>query len=150
MAFHLASSSSGAPSVPSFGFSVTKKLDRKNFPMWKLQVSSALKGAQLFSFIGPDSNRLSPFLEAKTDDKKGDMEPNPDYESWVAKDQTVLSFLLTSLSKEISAQVPTTVVTAKQAWDAIEAMFASQSRARIISTRMALANAYVQRDVINQ
>jgi len=141
MAFQLASSSSGVSSVPSFGFSVTEKLDQKNFPMWKLQVSSALKGAQLFSFIGPNSNPLSPFLEAKTDDKKGDMEPNPDYESWVAKDQTVLSFLLTSLSKEISAQVPTTVVTTKQAWDAIEAMFASQSRAHIISTRMALANA---------
>ncbi|XP_066385230.1 uncharacterized protein [Miscanthus floridulus] len=141
MVFQLASSLSSASSIISFIFSMTEKLDRKNFPMWKLQVSSALKGAQLFSFIGPNSNPPSPFLEAKSDDKKGDMEANPDYESWVAKDQTVLSFLLTSLSKEISEQVPTTVVTAKQAWDAIEAMFASQSRARIISTRMALANA---------
>ena len=65
---------------------------------------------------------------------------NPEYEAWVAKDQQVLSYLLASLSKEILGQI-STEVTASAAWAAIEAMFASQSRARIITTRMALATA---------
>jgi hypothetical protein len=65
---------------------------------------------------------------------------NPEYELWVAKDQQVLSYLLASLSKEILGQI-STEVTASVAWAAIEAMFASQSMACIITTRMALATA---------
>ena len=65
---------------------------------------------------------------------------NPEYEKWVAKDQQVLSYLLTSLSREIGSQV-TTVTTVASAWAAIEALHASQSRARVISTRMVLATA---------
>ena len=52
----------------------------------------------------------------------------------------VLSYLLINLSKEILGHV-NTEVTAKGAWAKIEGMFASQSRAKIIMTRMALANA---------
>ena len=63
---------------------------------------------------------------------------NPDYDIWMAKDQQVLSYLLTSLSKEILGQV-STEVTASTAWAAIVGMFASQSRVRVIATRMALA-----------
>jgi hypothetical protein len=70
---------------------------------------------------------------------------NPKYGPWIAKDQQVLSFLLTSLSKQILGQIPTTVKLAKEAWGAIEGMFASQSRARIISTRMALAMSTIGR-----
>lgn len=140
MAFHLALSSA-ASVAPSFGFSVTEKLARNNFPMWRMQVESALKGAQLATFIEASTVAPSPFLEpVKVEDGK-ESKPNPDYVSWVAKDQTVLSFLLTSLSKEILGQMPTTVKTASEAWATILGMFASQSRARITATRMALATA---------
>jgi histone deacetylase 1/2 len=54
--------------------------------------------------------------------------------------KTVLSYLLTNLSKEILGHV-NTETTAKGAWAVIEALFASQSRAKIISTRMALTSA---------
>lgn len=74
-------------------------------------------------------------------DKNEEPKPNPDFESWVAKDQSVLSFLLSLLSREILGQIPSTVASAKEVWAAIEAMFASQSRAHIISMRMALAMA---------
>jgi len=56
----------------------------------------------------------------------------------MAKDQQVLSYLRTSLSKEILGHV-NIEVTAAGAWAAIEGLFAAQSRARIIATRMALA-----------
>lgn len=52
----------------------------------------------------------------------------------------VLNYLLSNLRLEILAQV-STEVTAATAWATIEGMFASQSRARLISTRIALATA---------
>lgn len=63
---------------------------------------------------------------------------NPDYELWVAKDQTVLNFILSNLSKEILSQV-NSEVTAAGTWTAIQGLFAAQSHARVIATRMALA-----------
>lgn len=54
------------------------------------------------------------------------------------KDQTVLSYLFGSLSKEIFAQVSSAMPTASL-WAAIEGLNASQSRARVITMRMALA-----------
>ena len=65
---------------------------------------------------------------------------NPAYDKWVAQDQQVLSYLFGSLSKEIFAQVSTATSTV-ELWAEIQAHQASQSRARIISTRMALATA---------
>jgi hypothetical protein len=52
----------------------------------------------------------------------------------------VLNYLLSNLRLEILAQV-STEVTAATAWATIEGMFASQSRARLISNRMVLATA---------
>ena len=97
-----------------------------------------MKGAQAASFIKPSAKPPSEFLPAK-DDKEPPVS-NPEYDVWVAKDQQVLSYLLTSLSKEILGHV-NTKVTASAAWAAIEAMFVAQSRARVIATRMALATA---------
>jgi lipid A disaccharide synthetase len=70
------------------------------------------------SFILPDAVPPAPFLkmeEGTGTDKKEVDKPNPDYEIWVAKDQSVLCFLLGSLSKEISLQIPTTLTSAKEA-----------------------------------
>jgi len=78
---------------------VTEKLTRSNYQSWQAQVISAIKGAQAASFIKPSAKPPSEFLPAK-DDKEPSVS-NPEYDVWVAKDQQVLSYLLTSLSKEI-------------------------------------------------
>ena len=76
-------------------------------------------------------------LITKTDGKDVKT-PNPAYEEWEAADQQVLSFLLTSLSKEVMIQV-SSYETAAAAWKIIEEAFASQTRARIVNVRIALA-----------
>ena len=119
---------------------VTEKLTRSNYQSWLAQVSSAIKGAQAASFIRPSAIPPSKFLVTKGDGDAKDPVPNPDYDVWVAKDQQVLSYLLTSFSKEILGHV-NTEVTVAGAWAAIEGLFVAQSRARIIATRMALATA---------
>lgn len=79
----------------------------------------ALRGAQVAHFINPDA-------------------PFPAKE--VAKDQHVLNYLLSSISREILVQVAT-CTTAAKILKAIQDMFTSQSRGHVINTRMALATA---------
>jgi hypothetical protein len=124
---------------------VSEKLSRNNYNMWRLQVMSAIRGAQLGEYILPAAKAPEMYLtslkaDGTVDDKK-DPVPNPAYTTWISKEQTVLNFILSSLSKEIFSQVTASVDSAANAWAAIEALFASQSRARVISTRMALTSA---------
>jgi hypothetical protein len=64
---------------------------------------------------------------------------NPEYEDWEATDQQILSYLLSSLSKEILTQV-SSVTIAAEAWKEIQGMFASQTRAQTVNTRLSLGN----------
>jgi histone deacetylase 1/2 len=141
MAFPSSSSAvSAAISLTTFLSPVIEKLTRANHQSWKAQVVSALRGAQLADWLESTATAPSKFLPVEVGKEADPPKPNPDHAPWVAKDQMVLSYLLTNLSKEILGHV-NTEVTAKGAWMAIEVMFASQSRAKVISTRMALANA---------
>jgi hypothetical protein len=63
---------------------------------------------------------------------------NPAFELWKAQEQQVLSYLLTSVSHDVLVQV-VVLPSTTDVWKHIEAAFASQSRARVINTRMALA-----------
>jgi hypothetical protein len=57
---------------------------------------------------------------------------------WKAQEKQVLTYLLTSISHDVLVQVvelPTSIVV----WKHIKILFASQSRARVINTRMTLA-----------
>jgi len=132
---HSSSSSLGLAFIP-----VTEMLTQSNFQSWRVQVSSAIKRAQAASFIRPSATPPPEFLVAKGDGDTEDSIPNPDYDAWMAKDQQVLSYLLTSLSKDILGHF-NTEVTATGAWAAIEGLFATQSTVWIIATHMALATA---------
>jgi hypothetical protein len=114
--------------------------------MWHAQVSSTLKGAQFAGFIKPSAKPSVEFLEPAAEagdnagDKKADPVPNPEYEKWIAKDQQVLSYLFSSLSKEVFSQVSSSTTTT-EFWAAIQGLHASQSHAQVMATRMALATA---------
>jgi hypothetical protein len=63
--------------------------------------------------------------------------PNPTFDVWKAQEQQVLSYLLTSVSRDVLIQVAV-LTSAHDVWKHIETSFASQSRAQVINTRMAL------------
>lgn len=63
---------------------------------------------------------------------------NPAYEEWLAQDQQVLSFLLSSISKAILPPI-VAKTTVAEAWREIEDMFSSQTRARAVNTRILLS-----------
>jgi hypothetical protein len=62
----------------------------------------------------------------------------PDFSLWKAQEQQVLSYLLTFVLRDILVQV-VALPSAIEVRRHIETSFASQSRARVINTRMALA-----------
>lgn len=139
----MASSSSAQHTVlASLGFLlVSEKLTRRNFPGWRAQVLSSIRGAEVYEFLSPTAEPPAKFLPKKEGgEKEAALILNKEYTTWVAKDQQVLSYLLVSVSKEILQQI-STATTAAEAWAGIEGFFASQSRAKLISTRMALATA---------
>ena len=123
---------------------VSEKLTRGNYIMWHATVTSALKGTRLFAYVQGTAVPPSPFLTdpsaSATAGSKEEPKPNTAYEKWESEDQIVLSYLFNSLSKEIFGQV-TTAKTAAELWAAIQALHASQSRAHVMSTRLALTTA---------
>jgi hypothetical protein len=136
-------SSSTLPAAFSLGLAlipVSDKLTRANYRSWKAQVIAAIKGAQAASLIHPSATTPAPTITTKNSEGKEETTANPDYDVWTAKEQQVLSYLLSSLSKEILGHV-NTETTAAGAWAVIEGLFAAQSPARVIATRMALATA---------
>jgi histone deacetylase 1/2 len=110
--------------------------------MWLAQVTATLQGAQLWSFTKPTAKPPPEFLDvaapADPAGKKADPIINPEHEKWYAKDNQVRSYLFSSLSKDVFSQVAS-ATTAAELWTKIQELQASQSRARIMSTRIALA-----------
>jgi len=135
----MASSSALQQSFSLIGCPVTEKLGKGNFPLWSAQVLSALRGAQIAHYLEPDI--VVPAKQIpKAANKPTELIPNPEYETWVAKDQQIVNYLLSNISKEIQVQV-SNCATLAEIWKVISEMTASQSRGRIINTRMALATA---------
>lgn len=115
---------------------VSEKLAKHNHATWKAQVVATMHGARFEGYL--TGKAIKP--AAEIDGKDGDKISNPVYEDWLASDQQVLSFLLSSVSKEILAQIATKK-SAAEAWTVIEMMFASKTRARAVNTWLALATA---------
>ena len=124
---------------PMTSHPISHKLTKINHPTWKAQALAAIRGMGLQGLItGKDK---APDAEVKEKDKDGKtikVVKNPAYEEWLARDQQVLNFILSSLSKEILPQVAAKA-TAAEAWREIENMFSSQTRARAVNTRMVLS-----------
>ncbi|XP_062179918.1 uncharacterized protein LOC133884494 [Phragmites australis] len=122
------------PSNPLLTSTISEKLSKANHALWKAQVRAAIRGARLDGHLTGASK--APDAEIKDKDRK--KVPNPAFEEWDAVDQQILSFLLSSLSREILIQV-STASTAAQAWRSIEDIFGSQTRARTVNLRIALS-----------
>jgi hypothetical protein len=104
-------------------------------------VLAVLHGAQLAGFLDgtnkPPAEKIQVKKQLEKAEEIGEV-PNPALEVWKAQEQQVLSYLLTSVSRDVLIQV-VVLQSAIEGWKHIEGVFASQSRARVINTHMALA-----------
>jgi hypothetical protein len=133
------SNNGGLSMLPMTAQPVSEKLTKLNHPTWRAQVLAAIRDACLEGFLTGKTEAPVAEIVSKDNDGKTIKTPNPAHESWLAQDQQVLSFLLSSLSKEILSSAASKS-TAALSWKEIEGMFSSQMRARVVNTRMALAN----------
>jgi hypothetical protein len=131
----MASSSPTPTAIPLMP--VSEKLARGNHTIWKAQVVAALQGVQLYGFLDGTSIKPAAQIKAKVGSDEEDV-PNPAFMVWKAQEQQVLSYLLSSVSRDILVQIAA-LPTAAAVWKHLETLFASQSRARVINTRMTLA-----------
>ncbi|KAK1621085.1 hypothetical protein QYE76_026602 [Lolium multiflorum] len=103
----------------------------------KTLVHPALRGAQVLELL--DGTDVAPVkhLEVEDTDKNKQKVANPAYAAWVARDSTVLSWILNSLSPEILAHTIGVDSTAA-VWEIITNLCGSRSRSRINQLRGAL------------
>ncbi|XBH89844.1 hypothetical protein VPH35_081660 [Triticum aestivum] len=135
-----AMSQASAPALVSLSnVQIAEKLTRDNFLPWKAQVLPPVRGALLMGYL--DGSQAAPpkEIEEARADKTVVQVQNPAYVAWMTQDQNVLGFLLGSLSREVLLQVMEHT-TASSLWAALLAMFASQSRAKVMQLRTQLTN----------
>ncbi|WVZ94115.1 hypothetical protein U9M48_040051 [Paspalum notatum var. saurae] len=100
----------------------------------------AIRSAQLVDILEGTTKAPAKTLKVIGDDKKTEaVVPNPEYETWLVKDQQLLGYLLNSLTKEVLAPVAT-LSSAAEVWATLEGMYAAQSRARATNLRMQLVS----------
>jgi hypothetical protein len=79
--------------------------------------------------------------EVEIDVKKRDTTvtaPNPVYEVWFARDQQVMGFIFTSMSKKVLGKIASVSTTA-EGWDGVANIFVAHTRTRSVNARLALA-----------
>ncbi|XP_047331239.1 uncharacterized protein LOC124934779 [Impatiens glandulifera] len=136
----MASSSSSSASTTHLFHNLTSiKLDHKNFLIWKSQILPTLKGYGLYPFVTGTNSAPEAFLQVDAADGSSVLTPNPAFTIWEEQDQRILSWLLSTLSESILAQVVgESCTTSKAFWSALERTFASQSQARLMQLRLQL------------
>ncbi|KAL5545398.1 hypothetical protein UlMin_005085 [Ulmus minor] len=125
-------SSSLAPASGSqfFNHNLHVKLDRSNYVLWRSQMDNVIYANGFENFI----EGLSVCPE-KTDPTTGAV--NPEFVAWRRQDRLLLSWIYSSLTPEIMAQI-VGHTTSNSAWNALEKIFSSSSRARIMQLRLQL------------
>ena len=129
-------STSSAASI--FNISVSEKLTRDNYLVWRAQVLPAIRGSRLMGILTGTVAQPSEVIRVEKPDKTVEETENPAYVAWIAQDQQLVAYLLSSMTKEILVQV-SSCDHAAQLWTAITEMFSSQSRSRILQLRSQLS-----------
>jgi hypothetical protein len=88
-------------------------------------------------------------LDAEDADKKKISVPNPAYDTWIARDQQVVSYLVNSLSEDILSTVYG-LLHAAEVWSSLHALYSSQSKSRVSTLRGALTNTKKQGMTVQQ
>ncbi|KAK1620266.1 hypothetical protein QYE76_025783 [Lolium multiflorum] len=132
-------SSSTSSGTTTIGAPPAMKLTRENFLYWQTQVLPTLRGARVMGLLEGTDAAPSETLEVEDENKKKISVSNPAYDTWVTKDQQVVSFLVNSLSEDVLPHV-FGLHHAVDVWRALHNMYSTQSKSRVSTLRGALTN----------
>lgn len=122
---------SSSSHTPTAMHPISLKLDRTNYNFWKIQV---LATARAYGFEDILLKSLNPpqFLDSTS--ANTDPITNPEYLTWLKRDQFMFSWILASISPPMMSYIGR-CTTAAQIWRAFETLFHSQSKARATHLR---------------
>ena len=115
------------PSYQMLNYSLPVKLDRTNYILWRSQIDNVIFANGFEDFI--DGTSVCPEKELRPG------EINPAFVAWRRQDRTILSWIYSSLTPGIMAQI-IGHNSSHSAWNALEKIFSSCSRARIMQLRL--------------
>ena len=128
------------PDTPiSLANQITIRLTADNYLYWRTQVDPILRSNLLYGFV--DGTLVCPPEEIEVPASEGaatSTKENPKYAAWHQQDQAILSALVSSLTEGVIGMVMM-APTSQEAWETLEASFASQSTARVMQIRTALS-----------
>ncbi|RVW43508.1 Retrovirus-related Pol polyprotein from transposon RE1 [Vitis vinifera] len=122
--------SSSMASIPSYqmlNYSLPVKLNRTNYILWRSQIDNVIFANGFEDFI--DGTSVCPEKELRPG------EINPAFVAWRRQDRTILSWIYSSLTPGIMAQI-IGHNSSHSAWNALKKIFSSCSRARIMQLRL--------------
>ncbi|XP_019181953.1 PREDICTED: uncharacterized protein LOC109177099 [Ipomoea nil] len=129
------SSPNNSTSLTSTHHFVSLKLTHRNYLYWRTQVIPFLRGQGLLGFIDGTRSQPSPFLEIPAGDTPSggvSTTENPAYATWVQQDASILSLLISSLSKEVM-YLALGQTTARGVWTAAETALGSSTQVRYLN-----------------
>jgi hypothetical protein len=135
----MASDSSSPTTNPSSSFAVPvlEKLTKTNYRLWHTQVLPGVRAAQLEDILLSIKKMPEKTITIKNGDSVTSM-ANPEFIKWCTRDRALLSYLLSSLTREVLMGV-TSHTSSAAVWAALEEMFSSHTHAQTVNLRIALA-----------
>jgi hypothetical protein len=131
--------SSSSSTAAIIGAPLATKMPRANFLYWHAQVLPTLRVARVMGL--PDVSDVLPpeFLDGKDENKKKISNPNSAYDTWITRDQPVISFNINSLSEEVLPHV-SGCAHAADVWHSLQELYTSQFKSRVSTIRGAHTN----------
>jgi hypothetical protein len=115
---------------------ISEKLTKVNYPLWSAQVLPPIRAAQLEDILLGVEKASEKHITIMVNDKS-EKQRNPVYAAWMARDQAVPGYILSTLTREALLYV-SRCTAAAEVWNAFAALYSSQTRARYVNTWIAL------------
>ena len=111
---------------------ITIRLTADNYLYWRTQVDPILRSNLIYGFVDGSLPCPSDVIEVLGDDgKPTSTTSNPKFGLWIQQDQAILSAIVSSLTEGTLGLVMNNQ-SSQEAWENLEASFASQSSARVM------------------
>jgi hypothetical protein len=118
----------------ALGSPPSQPLTRENALVWKALVIPALRGARVLDLVEGRDKAPDEFISTEDANNKKVVTVNPDYESWISRDQQVLRWLVNALSPDVLAHV-VGLDSSAAVWAALNTHVSGQSKTRVRQLR---------------
>jgi hypothetical protein len=122
----MASEFSQSNTIPSsFSIPITENLSKTNYRLWRAQILLTIRVAQMEELLTGDEKMLAKMVSVQAAASASmSTKPNPDYVRWLARDQVLLGYLLSLVTREVLMGI-TMTSSSGEAWSTLKGMYGS-------------------------